>query len=57
MDERDVADVTGGEFSVSHFFATGSPDDLRSLRGEHGVGGVLLKEEVLERVRRARQGR
>jgi hypothetical protein len=57
MDERDVAGVTGGVFAVNHFFATGTPDDLRSLRGEPGIEGVLLKEEVLERVRRARQGR
>ena len=52
MDEREV----GGEFAVDHFFATGSADDLRSLRGERRVKEVLIKEEFLARVRRARQG-
>ena len=57
MDAPDVAGSSGGEFAVDHFFATGSADDLRALRREAGVEGVLLKEEVLERVRRAREGR
>jgi hypothetical protein len=57
MDERDVAGSSGGEFAVNHFFATGLPDDLRELRREPGVERVLLKEEVLERVRRAREER
>jgi hypothetical protein len=57
MDERDVAGTAGGEFAVDHFFATGAPDDLRSLRGEPRVGRVLIKEEVLAQVRRAKQGR
>ena len=56
MDERDFAGVAGGEFAVNHFFATGSADDLRSLRGEPWVKGVLIKEEILARIRRARQG-
>jgi hypothetical protein len=56
MDERDVAGADGGVFSVNHFFATGTSNDLRSLRREHGVRIVLIKEEVLERVRRAREG-
>ena len=36
---------------------TGAADDLRAMRTEPGVEAVGLKSEVLERVRRAREGR
>jgi hypothetical protein len=42
---------------IQRMRASGSADDLRSLSDEPGVRIVLLKSEILERVRRAREGR
>jgi hypothetical protein len=55
MDEQDVGG--GGEFEVNHFFVTGREDRLRDLRGEPAVRSVLIKREVLERIRRERENR
>lgn len=46
-----------GPLRIHRMRASGSSDDLRSLGEEPGVSGVALKSEMLERVRRAREGR
>ena len=42
---------------IVQMVATGSADNLRELSEERGVQAVGLKSEILERVRRAREGR
>ena len=46
-----------GPLRIQRMLASGSADDLRSLSDEPGVRTVSLKSEILERVRRAREGR
>lgn len=46
-----------GPLRINRMLASGSEDDLRSLRDEPGVSGVALKSVMLERVRQAREGR
>ena len=57
MDEHDVAGVSGREFDVNHFFVTGREDRLRAFRKEPAVRSVVIKREILERIRREREGR
>jgi hypothetical protein len=60
-----VSKITGGmersmraePLHIHRMLASGSADDLLSLRNEAGVSAVGLKSEMLERVRRAREGR
>jgi hypothetical protein len=46
-----------GPLRIDRMLASGSAEDLRALGDEPEVQGVALKSEILERVRRAREGR
>lgn len=45
-----------GPLRIDGMLASGSAEDLRALGDEPGVQRVVLKSEILERVRRAREG-